>query len=298
MTISKTLALAAGVVLFGISSVTDAATFKVDCDKNGGPSIQDRHDNNAGGGDTILVSGNCSENVTINKDAIRLVAVAGGASIDGPLTTRPTIRVRGSRVFITGFTLTGGSNVIQVQNGGSVTIEGNTISGADRTSAILVTQNSYAQIGGDQPSEFNTIFTNSNARFGIIVRLGSGADVFNNTITGSAGGLDTGISSSAGGTVDMSDNTIEDMGRGLSLSTNASANLSSSLATLGGANEFLGNVIDVRCSLGGALSANSSVSQISNHPNIGTSNPNDANDTNVERFGSCAISSSLSFVAP
>ena len=103
--LSPTICVAA---LAGLSvSTAGAATFKVDCDK-GGPSIQDRIDNNASPGDTIEVSGSCTESVVLTLDGLRLVGVggttnpngsglgagvAGGSGIVGaPASPRPMVR--------------------------------------------------------------------------------------------------------------------------------------------------------------------------------------------------------------
>ena len=160
------------------------------------------------------------------------------------------VRVRGSRTRIIGFTLTGGSNVIQIQEGGSAIIESNEISNANSTSGILVTQNGYARVGGTSASRGNNIHDNSR---GITVRLGSGADIFFNTIDNN----DRGININANGSVDMSDNVISNSDRGLNLLTGGTVNVSSSPATTGGANTFTNNNVAIRCRLGGSGSGGS-----------------------------------------
>ena len=98
---------AAALVALSISTA-GANTFKVDCDSSGGPSIQDRIDNNASPGDTIEVSGSCTESVVLTLDGLRLVGVggttnpngsglgagvAGGSGIVGaPASPRPMVR--------------------------------------------------------------------------------------------------------------------------------------------------------------------------------------------------------------
>lgn len=97
----------------------------------------------------------------------------------------------------------------------------------------------------------------------------------------------------------MSDNLIEKSNRGLNLSTNGSANLSTNFATTGGANTFINNARDVNCGLGGALSVGGSpVPQISNHPNLDTSTTSTPPGTNVVRSNSCPLANALTFVPP
>jgi hypothetical protein len=251
---------------------------KVDCDKKG-KTIQKKLDK-AKSGKTVLVKGNCVENVTIRKDGIRLIAHSSGASITAATNDFATIRVRGQRAAITGFTIVGGRIGIQLLVGASATILSNDISGATSTSGILLTQNTYGQIGNSDPASGNTI--HNNATSGINIRLGSSGDVFNNHIHSNP----TGISVNANGAVDMSDNLIEDnTNRGLSVSSNGSANMSTVPATAGGPNIFNRNGIGVRCGLGGALTGNPQTF------GVGA----DANGMNTETFGSCPVSSGLGF---
>lgn len=145
---------------------------KVDCDK--GESIQKALDK-AEDGDVIEVEGTCSENIAITKNQITLRGV-NGAIIDGPDTTRTTIRIEGLSVRIEDFaSIRGGSFVIQVRMGGSARIDDNTIESGD-VSCIKLSKNAYARTRRNTIRNCNSI--------GINVRQSSAADIFSNTISG------------------------------------------------------------------------------------------------------------------
>lgn len=156
---------------------TGSTVHLVNCDR--GRSIQNKLDI-AKDGDTVLVSGYCVENINIDKDRIKLIAKTSGATITAATNDFATIRVRGSQATVSGFTIVGGRLGIQLLRGGSAVIESNDISGATSTSGILLTQNSYAQIGSNA-SNGNTIHHNATA--GINIRLGSSAMCSSTTYT-------------------------------------------------------------------------------------------------------------------
>lgn len=91
-------------------------------------------------GDTINVSGTCSETVYIlvNKNWIYL---NGG----GTATIQGMVVITGRQIFITRFNITGGTDGIQVAQGGTATINGNTIYNTGRF-GIAVVQESFATI--------------------------------------------------------------------------------------------------------------------------------------------------------
>lgn len=151
-------------------------------------------------GDILLVRGACSENIAILKDQITLRGV-NGATLEGPDTTRTTIRIEGLGVRIKNFaSIRGGSYVIQVRMGSSAQIDDNTIESGTKT-CIKLSKNAYARI------RRNTI-RNCN-RSGLNVRQSSSADIFSNTISGHGS---AGIRVSASGAADIVGNTITDNG--------------------------------------------------------------------------------------
>jgi parallel beta-helix repeat protein len=152
-------------VLFLPSQGTAAA---VDCTSQ---SLQTAI-NTAAGGDTITVTGTCSENVVIGEGQNRLTLDGGGAAVlDGPNASNPTVIVRGREITVKGFTITGGLDGVQIYRGGTVTVDGNTIDGTGRY-GISVVQNSYARIINNtiqnNPEEGILVSENSSARIGLL----------------------------------------------------------------------------------------------------------------------------------
>src|SRR6266568_7897790 len=163
------------VVLWLVPAYGEAATFTVDCDAKG--KIQEKLEL-AKSGDTVLVSGTCSENVAIPSEVVRITLDGQGkAVIQAPGTTADAIFIRGKDITIKGFTLTGGRDGIHLSGaaaGASAIIDGNTIQRTGRYGihldggsvgrivnnrienipnvAIDITENSYARIGFLIPS--------------------------------------------------------------------------------------------------------------------------------------------------
>ena len=94
-------------------------TFKVNCDK-GNQTIQAAVDK-ASGGTTILVSGACTENVSLAKHGLRLVSTPG-ASITAANNGSSTVVVLGRNVRVTDLAISGGSTGVSVSRGASVRI--------------------------------------------------------------------------------------------------------------------------------------------------------------------------------
>ena len=166
---------------------------RVKCDK--GKSIQ-KALGKAKPGDVIEVFGDCSENIVIENNRITLRGL-GWATLNGPDTTMPTIRVRGLNVTIRDFaSISGGSNVIIVHRGASAVIRNNIIENGRR--AILVNQSAYAGIE-------DNIIRNHTTRDAVTVRQSAAADIISNVITGNA---ERGIRVEDGAAADIEDNEI------------------------------------------------------------------------------------------
>ena len=159
-------------------------------------------------GDTLLVRGTCNENLAIGQEVERITLDGqGSASINGDSSAN-AIAVTGRGITIRGFVITGGSpQAINVTDGGSAVIDGNTIQYAARNgiavfrnasadiinntiqnnplAGIALQSNSSARIGWVGPpnnrvSAPNTI--QNNGTQGIQVYRGSSAQIFTNTI--------------------------------------------------------------------------------------------------------------------
>ncbi len=141
-------------------------------------------------GDVLQVSGSCTENVSIpaHVNSITLQGVSG-ATIEAPGGMGAAFSVRGRAIRITGFTIRGAGEGVQVIDGGFAWIHGNTIEGLTGL-GINLNENSTARI-------WSNIIRN-NGDFGIFVGRSSSAIVgvtsvvdataSPNEITGNAGG--------------------------------------------------------------------------------------------------------------
>jgi parallel beta-helix repeat protein len=188
-------------------------------------------------GDTIRVTGNCNENIVIEKNRIRLEAVTG-ATLNGPNANNPTILVKGLNVEIRGFaSISGGRMAIRVQGGGSAVIEQNTLENSLR--GILVIQSSYAMIA-------NNIIQNhvGPSSHGLEVRQSSAADIFFNTIQNNQLG---GIAISDGSAADIDENNILNNGSdGILIERTSHGRLGGDPVS-GVANFIQGNNVGVNC---------------------------------------------------
>lgn len=165
-------------IIVGLSNASaEAKTFKVDCDK--GKSIQQRLDNNVKDGDTVEVSGACTENVEIAQDRVTLECV-GGASITGVAAAAPAntnvVKIRASDVVVRNCDIRGGdapNTAVIIIRSGSAGLFGNTVSGSN-SGGVSVSQNSYGRIVGNEVT--------GSAGSGVSITSGSMADVANNNI--------------------------------------------------------------------------------------------------------------------
>jgi parallel beta helix pectate lyase-like protein len=210
--------------------------------------------NAAGTGATILVSGTCNENVSINerKEGITLNG-QGAATVNGPSATAATIGVRGRGTTIEGFTITGGQNGVQVFRGGTATIDGNIIQGA-ASGGVLVNQSGYAVVvnnliqnnlgngivvdenssarigfvGGQDVTASPNVIQNNGTR-GILVIRASNARIVGNTINNNG---DDGIGSLRDSQASASNNLINNnAGDGIFVTQNSGVNLGNDTGT-------------------------------------------------------------------
>jgi hypothetical protein len=81
-------------------------------------------------GDTLFVSGTCTENLLIPEEVRNVILDGQGTATISPIdATENTIRIRGRGITIRGFTINGGFRAIALQNGGAAILTQNTIQG-------------------------------------------------------------------------------------------------------------------------------------------------------------------------
>ncbi|MBI2985301.1 MAG: right-handed parallel beta-helix repeat-containing protein, partial [Deltaproteobacteria bacterium] len=205
-------------------------------------------------GDTLLVSGVCSENVVIPEEIHRITLDGQGtATINGPDATRAAINVRGRVITIRGFTITGGENGVMVDDGGAALIDGNSIQSTgsngvlvnrhssariiDNTiqnnpgAGILVTEGSSARIGflsgSDTVASPNII--QSNGGSGVNVTRSSQTRIVGNTISNNT---DNGVLVNRGSHADIASNAINgNAGDGVLVIRNSGVNLGEDAGT-------------------------------------------------------------------
>ncbi len=224
-----------------------AQVHKVDCDA--GEKIQDRIAV-ARPGDTILVRGNCSENVVILSEVVRITLDGQGKTVIQAPPKGDSIFIRGKDITVKGFTLTGGRDGIHLSGtaaGASANIEGNTIRNTGRHGIHLdhgsvgriagntiedvpafgidVAEGSVARIGYVLPPMGRSPNTIRNAgQHGIAVTRGSSARIVGNTIENNKG---SGVFVNRNSQADIFGNSISgNAGNGITASHNAGVNLS------------------------------------------------------------------------
>jgi hypothetical protein len=130
------------VCVFAAPPSSWGATINVACP---GQSLQTAIDS-ASPQDTINVTGTCSENILIRNHRVSLIISGGGvATVNGPDTSKPNFDVRGKAINITGFTITGGENGINVQRSANAVIFNNIIQNTGNR-GIAVSQLAFAAI--------------------------------------------------------------------------------------------------------------------------------------------------------
>ena len=147
-------------------------------------------------GDTLLVSGTCIENLLIPEEVLNVVLDGQGTAQINPLNPNDnTVNIRGRGIVLKRFIVAGGNRAIALQNGAAAILTENVIERA-QTFGVQISRNTFARVLG------NTI--RDNGSDGVNVRLGSGADIFNNLIAGNRGGVNV----DSGGSADISGNHI------------------------------------------------------------------------------------------
>jgi parallel beta-helix repeat protein len=163
-------------------------------------------------GDTLLVSGTCNENVSLDQEVQRITLDGQGSATINGAATGNTVTVTGLGITIRGFTITGGAQGIAVLDGGSAVIDGNTIENAamngitvfrnstahiinntiqnNASSGIQLQASAAGRIGFTGPPSARVSAPNviqNNGGTGIQVLRASAAQIFSNTIRNNAG---------------------------------------------------------------------------------------------------------------
>jgi len=159
-------------------------TYTVNCDA--GEKIQDKIAV-AKPGDTILVSGTCSENVVLPSEAVRITLDGQGKTLNQAPAKGDGFFIRGKDITVKGFTITGGRDGIHLSGaaaGASATIEGNVIRKTGRH-GIHMDHSGVSRIAGntieDVPALGIDVGESSVARIGYLLRpLGRAANTIRN----------------------------------------------------------------------------------------------------------------------
>lgn len=250
MIVARFLIVLAGLLWLPLS-IGEAATMKLACNANTtiGNALKKLKP-----GDTLSVTGNCKENVTIPEETVRVVLDGQGkATISGPDASKPTIEVRGRGITIKGFTIAGGRDGINVTRGGQAVVDGNTIQGAARfgidvaqhsaaviannavqnnaANGIMIGGNSFAFVGFlsglDKTASPNII--ENNGQNGIVVTRSSSARIVGNTIRNNKL---NGVIVNRASQADISSNTIDGNGRnGINVIQNSGVSLGTGTGT-------------------------------------------------------------------
>lgn len=181
-------------------------THIVDCDA--GEKIQDKIAI-AQPGDTILVSGACSENVGIPSEKVRITLDGQGKTVIEAPPKGDGIIIRGREITVKGFTITGGRDGIHLSGvaaGASANIVGNTIRKTGRN-GIHLDHSSVGRIAGNTIEDVRAhgidVAEGSVARIGYLLRpQGHGP----NTVRGAS---EHGIAVTRGSSARIVGNTIE-----------------------------------------------------------------------------------------
>lgn len=221
-----------------------AKTFSVDCNAKNPKTIASALEK-AEDGDTILISGSCTETVLVNKgvtldgqgtasvqpvaptDTTLLVTARGvrivGLHLEGPAFAQVSVFGLSSARVESSVLRNGSSSGLIASNGSIATVLGNTIS--DNVNGVVAIDGSTVRVGfafrTDTVARPNRIENNSSA--GVVVTGNSGAVIAGNQISGS----NLGVVAVEGGRAQVASNTIDGNNIGLFLNTNATVQLAS-----------------------------------------------------------------------
>jgi hypothetical protein len=227
--IQKTYLLVLLWTLAGFPSVVHAGTLHVNCDGTRGltriqNAINILQRGGSEGPNTILVSGSCKENVTIqNMDNLTLTAENGASVTDPSNGNLDVIDIFDSRrVSINSFTINGGANGVVCADASLCRFSGNTVQGSPGYGVIVTS--SQASLNGDT--------LRNNAGRGLsIINGGEVADAIAITVQGSFDG----IVLNTRGTLTLLNSTVQgNQNRGILATTSSTVRLLGSTVTANG----------------------------------------------------------------
>ena len=210
-------------------------------------------------GDTLSVTGSCSDNIIITKGGITLNGP--GVTITAADPTMPVVEVIGSNTTINGFTISGGTVGVLAAEEAHINLLNNTIINTTKA-GVIVRENSSAHIGfhnfSDTTASPNTIGPNTG--LGIDVDSTSSAKIIGNTITGNTG---DGILVRMGSQAEIAGNVIDGNSvNGIEVRGNSGVNLAdNSIGGIYAQQNFTdGNAqnqgVGVACLYGGVVAGN------------------------------------------
>ncbi|MBZ5683766.1 MAG: right-handed parallel beta-helix repeat-containing protein [Acidobacteriia bacterium] len=173
------------------------------------------------GSNTILVSGACKENITIQSmDNLTLTAENGASITDSSNGNLDLIDIFDSRrVSVNGFTINGGANGVVCADASLCRLSGNTVQGSSGYGVIV--SSSHASLNGD------TLRDNAGRGLSII----NGGEVADATAISVQGSFD-GIVLNTRGTLTLSSSTVQgNQNRGILATTSSTVRLLGSTVT-------------------------------------------------------------------
>jgi hypothetical protein len=205
--------------------ITHAETLRVNCDSDKGLSriskaINLLQKSGSEGPNTILVSGNCRENVVIQgMDNLTLTAQNGASISDRSQGNADVLDIVDSRrVSLNGFTINGGANGVVCAGASLCRFSGNTVEGSLNYGVIVA--NSEATLSGDTLQD--------HADRGLSIINGGQADA--DAITVQRNG--DGIFLNTRGTLVLSNSTVQgNQNRGIVATTSSTIRLLASVVT-------------------------------------------------------------------
>ena len=213
-------------------------------------------------GDTIIVTGTCSENLLLNDATGRYSGVTldgqGAATISGPDPTLNVIELTGvSKFTIRGLTITGGNDGIAINTGSIIAIDSVVVENTGRHGihfqrgttmgyvvnstiqnnpqhGIVINENSYVRVGftngvGASQGDTGPCVIQGNGGHGIRIQRASSARVYTNTISNNA---NNGVNIESTSYAEIATNVIDNNGKnGVAVSENSTLHLGNPTGT-------------------------------------------------------------------
>ena len=155
----------------------------------------------------VVVSGTCTENVTIERDDVVLRAGSSGGGITSADSTKPVILVNGARrVALEGLVVTGGRDGIRIASGGTAEIRGGAVRNSSFT-GVLAISGASATVDGTVVEGHGQYGVGANGATVTVLRSNLRSNNFSGAVAASGGALTLGQIDDAGNV--CCGNTIE-----------------------------------------------------------------------------------------